>query len=110
MFGLYGLLAYSVARRTREIGIRMAVGADRGSVVRMVLRQGLLLVLAGLGIGLVASLGAEKLVMAVFGVTKRDPLAYLLVAPALLLVTMLAVYVPARRASRVEPMRALRYE
>jgi predicted permease len=110
MLGLYGLLAYSVARRTREIGIRMAVGADRGSVVRMVLRQGLLLVLAGLSIGLVASLGAEKLVMAVFGVTKRDPLAYLLVAPALLLVTMLAVYVPARRASRVEPMRALRYE
>lgn len=110
MFGLYGLIAYSVARRTREIGIRIAVGADRGSVVRMVLRQGLLLVLAGLGIGLVASLGAEKVVMAVFGVTKRDPLAYLLVAPALLLVTMLAVYVPARRASRVEPMRALRYE
>jgi putative ABC transport system permease protein len=110
MFGLYGLIAYSVARRTREIGIRMAVGADRGSVVRMVMRQGLLLALAGLGIGLVASLGAEKLVMAVFGVTKRDPLAYLLVAPALLLVTMLAVYVPARRASRVEPIRALRYE
>ena len=110
MFGLYGLIAYSVARRTREIGIRMAVGADRGSVQRMVLRQGLLLVLVGLGIGLVASLGAEQLVMAIFGVTKRDPLAYLLVVPAVLLVTMLAVYVPARRASRVEPLRALRYE
>ena len=110
MFGLYGLIAYSVARRTREIGIRMAIGADRGSVVRMVMRQGLLLVVIGLGIGLAASLGAEGVVNAVFGSTGRDPLAYVLVAPVLLLMTMLAVYVPARRASRVEPVRALRYE
>ncbi|HTQ56131.1 MAG TPA: FtsX-like permease family protein [Bryobacteraceae bacterium] len=110
MIGLYGLVAYSVARRTREIGIRMAIGADRGLVMRMVLRQGLLLVLAGSAIGLVASLGVERIVMAVFGATKRDPLAYLLVVPALLAVTMLAVWVPARRAARVDPMRALRYE
>ena len=110
MVGLYGLTAYSVARRTREIGIRMAIGADRGSVVRMVLRQGLLLALAGLGIGLVASFGAEKTVMALFGSTQRDALAYVLVAPLLLGVTLLAVWVPARRASRVDPMRTLRYE
>ena len=110
MVGLYGLTAYSVARRTREIGIRMAIGADRGSVMRMVLRQGLLLTLAGLGIGLVASFGAERAVMSIFGSTQRDALAYLLVAPLLLGVTLLAVWVPARRASRVDPMRTLRYE
>lgn len=110
LVGLYGLMAYSVARRTREIGIRMAIGADRGLVVRMVLRQGLRLALAGLAIGLVASLGAEKAVMAIFGSTERDALAYVLVAPALLAVTMLAAWVPARRASRVDPIRTLRYE
>jgi macrolide transport system ATP-binding/permease protein len=110
MIGLYGLMAYSVARRTREIGIRMAIGADRGSVSRMVLRQGFILAVTGLAIGLAASLGAETGVNAVFGNTGRDPLAYLLVAPALLAVTMLAAWAPAHRASRVDPMRALRDE
>jgi macrolide transport system ATP-binding/permease protein len=110
MVGLYGLMAYSVARRTREIGIRMAIGADRASVVRMVLRQGLTLALTGLAIGLVASFAAESAVNAVFSSTGRDPLAYLLVAPALLAVIMLAAWIPAHRASLVDPMRALRYE
>jgi predicted permease len=110
LVGLYGLMAYSVSRRTREIGIRMAIGADRASVMGMVLRQGLRLALTGLAIGLVVSFGAERAVMAVFGAAERDPLAYLLVAPALLAVTMLAAWVPARRASRVDPLRALRYE
>ncbi|HLY19422.1 MAG TPA: ABC transporter permease, partial [Bryobacteraceae bacterium] len=110
MVGLYGLIAYSVARRTREIGIRMAIGADRKSVMGMVLRQGLLLSVTGIAIGLVASIGAEKVVMTLFGATRRDVLAYVLVAPALLAVTMLAVWVPARRASLVDPIRALRYE
>ncbi len=82
MVGLYGLMAYSVARRTREIGIRMAIGADRASVVRMVLRQGLTLALTGLAIGLVASFAAESAVNAVFSSTGRDPLAYSLVAPS----------------------------
>ena len=110
MIGLYGLMTYSVARRTREIGIRMAIGAGRASVVRMVLRQGLILALTGLALGLVASLAAETGVNAVFGATGRDWLAYLLVAPTLLAVTMVAAWVPAHRASRVDPMRALRYE
>ena len=110
MVGLYGLMAYSVARRTREIGIRMAIGADRGVVVRMVLRQGLTLGVTGLAIGLVASFAAESAVNAVFSSTGRDPLAYLLVAPALLAVTLLAAWIPARRASLIDPMRALHYE
>jgi predicted permease len=110
MVGLYGLMAYSVARRTREIGIRMAIGADRAAVVRMVLRQGLTLAVTGLAIGLVASLAAESAVNAVFSSTGRDPLAYLLVAPALLAVTLVAAWIPARRASLVDPMRALHYE
>jgi predicted permease len=110
MVGLYGLMAYTVSRRTREIGIRMAIGADQASVVRMVLRQGLTLVLIGTAIGLAASFAAETGVDAVFNSTRRDPLAYLIVVPALLAVTVLAAWVPARRASRVDPTRALRFE
>jgi macrolide transport system ATP-binding/permease protein len=110
LVGLYGLMSYSVACRTREIGIRMAVGANRASVVRMVLRQGLALVLTGLAIGLLVSLAAEKGVNAFFSSTTRDPMAYLIVAPAFLAVAMLAAWVPARRAARVDPTRALRYE
>ncbi len=110
LVGLYGLMAYTVTRRTREIGIRMAIGANRASVMRMILRQGLGLVLTGLAIGLIASIAAERAVDAVFGTTRRDPLAYLIVVPALLAVTMLATWVPAHRASRVDPTRALRYE
>jgi predicted permease len=110
MVGLYGLMAFSVTRRTREIGIRMAIGADRNSVVRMVLRQGFILALTGLALGLGASFVAEKALMAMLSSTERDPLAYLMVAPALLAVTMLAAWGPAHRASRVDPMRALRYE
>lgn len=110
MLGLYGLMAYTVSRRTREIGIRMALGADQAFVVRMVLRQGLTLALIGVAIGLVASFAAETGVNAVFNSTKRDPLAYLIVTPMLLAVTLLAAWVPARRASRVDPTRALRFE
>jgi predicted permease len=106
LLGLYGLMSYSVARRTREIGIRMAIGANRASVVRMVLRQGLVLVLTGLAIGLLVSFAAEKGVGAIFSLTTRDPLAYLIVGPALLAVAMLAAWVPAR----VDPTSTLRYE
>jgi putative ABC transport system permease protein len=110
LVGLYGLMAYSVSQRTREIGIRMAIGANRASVVRMVLRQGLKLVLSGTAIGLAISFVAETGIDGVFNTTHRDPVAYLIVAPALLAVTMLAAWIPARRASRVDPMRALRCE
>jgi predicted permease len=108
--GLYGLVAYAAGRRTREIGIRMAIGAQRTTVLRMVMRQGSILALSGIGVGLVATFGAERLLQAIFSGSKIDFVTYLLVAPALLAVTMLAAYVPARRASRVDPMRALRYE
>ena len=110
--GLYGLVAYAVSRRTREIGIRMAVGADRGAVLRLVLRQGVALAVAGLVLGLAASVAAGKLLMAAFPMSdsERDPAALLMVIPLVLAVTFLATYVPARRASRVNPMQALRDE
>ena len=108
--GLYGLMAYTTARRTREIGIRMAIGADRGSVVRMFLWEGLMLTLTGLAIGLVASFIAETGVQAILSSARRDPLAYLIVAPALLAITALATWVPAHRASRVDPSGTLRFE
>jgi len=108
--GLYGLMAYTTARRTREIGIRMAIGADRGSVVRMFLWEGLMLTLTGLAIGLVASFIAETGVQAILSSARRDPLAYLIVAPALLAIAALATWVPAHRASRVDPSGTLRFE
>jgi len=110
--GLYGLVAYSATRRTREIGIRMAIGATAPTVLRMVLRQGLALALTGLVIGLAASIGAGALLAAAFpsGDNQRDFVSLALVAPVVLAVTMLATYVPARRASRINPMDALRYE
>jgi ABC-type antimicrobial peptide transport system permease subunit len=108
--GLYGLIAYGVSRRTREIGIRMAIGADRGSVLKMVLRQGLRVSLLGLLVGLPVSVAAAKMTGAVLFEARSDLAPILLVTPLLLAVTMAAAYVPARRASKVEPMRALRYE
>ena len=110
--GLYGLVAYAASRRTREIGIRMAIGANRTAVLRMVLRQGLVLALVGLAIGLVASVGAGQLLNAAFPTeeNRRDFMALIVVAPIVLAVTFLAAYIPARRASRVNPMQALRYE
>ena len=110
--GLYGLVAYAATRRTREIGIRMAIGATRAGVLSMVLRQGLLLTLGGLAVGLVASVGAGQLLDAAFpsGDDRQDFMALVLVAPVVLAVTMLAAYIPARRASRINPTEALRYE
>jgi predicted permease len=110
--GLYGLVAYAASRRTREIGIRMAIGATAPTVLRMVLRQGLALALTGLVVGLAGSIGAGALLSAAFpsGNDQRDFLSLVLVAPVVLVVTVLATYIPARRASRVNPMEALRYE
>jgi macrolide transport system ATP-binding/permease protein len=110
--GLYGLVAYAVSRRTREIGIRMAIGAGRDAVMRMVLRQGMLLALAGLVVGLVGSVGAGQLLRAAFpgGGDQRDVVAFLMVVPIVLAVTFLAAYIPARHASRVNPMQALRQD
>ncbi|MGE5813812.1 MAG: ABC transporter permease [Acidobacteriota bacterium] len=110
--GLYGLVAYATSRRTREIGIRMAIGADQPAVLRMVLRQGVVLAGGGLLIGLLAGVGAERLLMAAFpsGNDRLDPMTLLLVAPLVLAATFIAAYLPARRAARLDPMRALRYE
>ena len=110
--GLYGLVSFAAMRRTREIGIRMAIGANRGAVSRMVLRQGIVLAVAGLVVGLVASVGAGELLQAAFptGNDQRDSAALLIVIPVVLAVTFLAAYVPARRASRVSPMQALRHD
>jgi ABC-type antimicrobial peptide transport system permease subunit len=110
--GLYGLVAYAASRRTREIGIRMAIGAGRASVLRMVLRQGVVLALVGLVVGLVASVAAGALLRAAFpsGDNQRDLVAPLLVVPIVLAVTFLATYIPARQASRINPMNALRHD
>ena len=110
--GLYGLIAYAASRRTREIGIRMAIGADRAAVLRMVLRQGVVLAVVGLFAGLAASAAAGHLLRAAFatGDEQRDVMALLIVIPIVLAVTVLAAYIPARRASRVNPMEALRYD
>jgi predicted permease len=110
--GLYGLVAYGASRRTREIGIRMAIGATGPTVLRMVLRQGMVLSVVGLGLGIAGSVGAGAALRSAFptGNDQRDPIALLLVIPIVLAVTMLAAYVPARRAARINPTEALRYE
>jgi putative ABC transport system permease protein len=108
--GLYGLMAYSVSARRREIGIRMAIGAHKNAVLGMVLRQGLLLAGAGSVVGLVLSVAAGRLLVAAFPATQNSVVAYLIVVPAVFAVTMLAAFVPARRASQVDPVTALRQD
>jgi predicted permease len=109
--GIYGLLSYEVTRRTREIGIRMAVGARRGDVVRMVVRQGLMVALAGAVIGVAASFAVKRLVSNIlYHVKLGDPVTLAAIAVILFLVALAACYLPARRATRVDPLVALRYE
>ncbi len=111
IIGLYGVMAYSVARRTREIGIRMALGALEGSVVWMVMKEVLLLVVLGVMVALPAAFGLTRLIRAqLYGVTPNDPWTMALATIGLTLVACAAGYVPALRASRVDPIRALRYE
>jgi predicted lysophospholipase L1 biosynthesis ABC-type transport system permease subunit len=109
--GVYGVMSYSVAQRTREIGIRMAIGSSTGEVVRLIVRQGMRLVGLGLGIGLVGALGVAQLVRGLlYGGAATDPVTVSVVAGVLALVAFLAVWIPARRASSVDPIRALRAE
>jgi putative ABC transport system permease protein len=109
--GIYGLMAYSVAQRTQEIGIRLALGADASQVKNMVVLQGLRLALAGVAIGLVTAFLLSRVLAAfLFGVTARDPVVFAIVPVVLTGVALLAVWLPARRASRVNPLLALRYE
>ncbi|HZU25346.1 MAG TPA: ABC transporter permease, partial [Bryobacteraceae bacterium] len=111
LVGLYGLIAYSVSRRTQEIGVRMAIGASRVQVLKMVLRQGLVLAAVGIVIGSVASLAVRNLLSAgLIGLGSPTAAVLVIVPVALLVVTMLACYIPAYRASRIDPLTALRYE
>jgi len=109
--GLYGLVAYNVSRRTREIGIRIAIGAGKSDVLRLVMGKGLVLVGIGTVIGLALGFGVEKFMNAMlFNAGGVDVVAYTIVVPSLLAITMMAAYIPARKATRIEPTRALRYE
>jgi predicted permease len=108
--GVYGVLSYVVSQRTSEIGVRMALGAGRGDILRIVYRQGLWIVGIGLALGLGASFGVAHLLRSLIVVSPGDPVTYVGVSALLAAIAMLACYIPARRAMRVEPMRALRME
>jgi putative ABC transport system permease protein len=109
VIGIYGVLSDAVSRRTREIGVRMALGAQPGQVLRLVLGEGMGLALGGLALGLPASLAlARTLKSFLFGITPGDPVTLVALSVVLALSALLAAYVPARRATRVDPMAALR--
>ena len=109
--GLYGVISYAVAQRTHEIGVRMALGARPGDVLKLVLRQGMGLTIVGLVVGIaIGSVATRVLSDMLFGVTPRDPLTFVGVPALLLFVAFLACYIPARRATRIDPLIALRYE
>jgi putative ABC transport system permease protein len=109
--GIYGLIAYSVQQRTREIGIRLALGADGPRVRNMVIGQGMRLALVGVAIGVASALGLARILASfLFGVTARDPMVFVYVPLILSVIALVAVWLPARRAARVDPAVALRYE
>jgi len=109
--GLYGVLAYAVGQRTREIGIRLALGAKRGEVLRMVMAQAGRLAVVGVGIGLIAAVLASRVLRSqLFEIAPTDAITYVAVAGALLLVSLIASWIPARRAARIDPLAALRHD
>jgi ABC-type antimicrobial peptide transport system permease subunit len=109
--GIYGVLAFAVSSRTGELGVRMAIGAQRGDILRLVLRQGAWLVGIGMGIGLIGALaGGRVLAARLFGVSATDPATFGIVVVLLAGIALLACYLPARRAAATNPIVALRYE
>jgi putative ABC transport system permease protein len=109
--GIYGLMSYAVEQRTQEIGIRMALGAGRGEMMKLILRQGMMLAGIGIAIGIAAAFGLTRLLSGLlFGVKSSDPLTYVMVAMILGAVALAAAFIPARRATQVDPILALRQE
>jgi ABC-type antimicrobial peptide transport system permease subunit len=109
--GIYGVLAYLVSQRQREIGVRLALGAQRGDVLRLVVGRGLLIAVIGVAIGLVGALALTRFMQGVlYGVAATDPLTFIAVGVGLLAVAVLASWLPARRAASVDPAVAIRYE
>jgi ABC-type antimicrobial peptide transport system permease subunit len=111
LVGIYGVISYAVSQRQREIGTRMAIGAQQSDVMKLILSEGMSLILIGLGVGLAGSLASTRFLSSLlFGVTATDPLTFAAVILLLALVALTACYIPARQAVRVDPMVALRYE
>jgi putative ABC transport system permease protein len=111
MIGVFGVINYSVAQRTREIGIRIALGAQRGDVFRIVVGQGLVLALVGIALGAVGAFALTRLISGLlFGVSPTDGPTFVMVSLIVTVVAFLACYLPARRATKVDPLVALRYE